>query len=193
MAYLRFTDGVSIDLSGPSLLGKLFTIFFVLMFCGIAHSDRGDSVFRPSKEEILQLLRGERSIALVTGAAPGVRDALGDTVFSDIISKLRLIELEPTPYFLGTTPALTIDLDLLPTENDLYSGKIELTFRMAAEYRKGDVQTYATVWENHSICANVDERYIRSAFENMMDEFLDVYFVANPRTFVADTQEKKQQ
>jgi hypothetical protein len=189
MVYLHFTDSVTIDTSGLPLR-KLLTIILVLLFCGIAHSDNSNSAVVLSKKEVMRLLKGEKNITLLALASPNLKEKLKNDVHSDITLKFRRIGLEPSRYYRGM-PILEIDLSLIDDDRDRYSGVLRLAFLMVAKYAKGEVWSYATVWEDRVVCKNLGEQVIRSTFKNMMDKFLSVYLKADPRKFADDTPRKK--
>ena len=149
---------------------KLLIFIFFLIFCNTAYADNSHFAFDLSKEEGIKLLAGEQSIALLTKAYSPVKDKLREDVFSDIELKFRLIGMEPSDYKWGV-PFLAIEFALVTVTNDLYSGSIGLSFLMVAEYQKGGVRSYATVWEHRAIYANADEQRIRNSFKNCQRSF----------------------
>ena len=170
----------------------LIFIFFLIIFCNTARADNGNFAFDLSKEEGIKLLTAEKNIALMMLRSSSINDKLRGDVFSDITLKFRLIGLEPSKYKWGI-PFLGIHFNLLDVGNALYSGKIGLTLSMVAQYDKGQVRSYSTVWKDSVIYANADEQSIRNSYKDMMDKFLSVYLEANPRKFIKNTSDKKQQ
>lgn len=172
---------------------KLLIFIFFLIFCNTVYANNSNFVFDLSKEEGIKLLTGEKSIALIAKCKPSaVKDKLRQDVLSDIILKFRLIGLELCDYKWGR-PCLVADFALVSVTNGLYSGTVGLSFLMTAEYQKGEVPSYATVWEYTVVFANADKQEIRNSFKDMVDKFLNVYLEANPRKFINDTPDKKQQ
>ncbi len=179
---------------------KLLIFIFLLIFCNTAYADNSHFAFGLSEEEGIKLLTGEKSISLAWQSYPDenpITAKLKKEVFSDIKLKFRLIGLEPSDLKPGVS-ILVLDLAVIPTINNLYlgnkySGNIGLSFRMIAESRKGGAPFFAAVWEYAETFANVGEQEIRNSFKYMMDKFLIVYLKANPRKFIDDTPDKKNQ
>jgi len=171
---------------------KLLIFIFLLIFCNTAYADNNHFAWGLSEEEGIKLLTGEKSIPLLTLIHHSIKDELRADVVSDIDLKCLSIGMETSDY-KWETPFLAIEFALLPVPGDLYSGTVGLSFFTTAESQKGGVPLYATVWEYTVMTVNTNEQQIRNLFKNIMDKFLIVYLKANPRKFIDDMPDKKNQ
>jgi hypothetical protein len=161
---------------------KLLLLFFALLFSTTAYAKYDNFAFDLSKEDGINLLKGETDITLVVSYSVGVQQNLIDAVVSDIKRKLRVIGVEAVDYKWGIS-ALQINISLLDIGGNIYSGKIDLTFSMPSRHLKTDTLSYTRIWEDSALHASADQKIIRKSYKAMMDKFLNVYLEANPRKF----------
>ena len=137
-----------------------------------------------SDEAGLKLLKGEKKFKLLFNTNEDVSEfqkGLIAKIRDNINIKLKIMDLEPGDDWVWGEPYLLITLLVLPQDNQLYSGYIELSFDDEAIFFKDATIGYAPVWTDNLVFNSASEDRIRGFVDKMFSNFLNRYLEANPR------------
>lgn len=156
----------------------LLLTLLIISFCNTVQAQYDNSHFNITKENRINLLKGLNTYALMASISSD-SNTVAPPILSDAEQTLTMIGVKLTGYNLGD-PVLHIDIDITEVDKGIYSGMVGISLTMFAQFVTKPVYSYSTVWKDSSIVLNGDARNIRNVMKDKMNNFLTVYFEANP-------------